>query len=110
MPPEIQLGVHTIRSHGARVARSHMHDWLILMLLVVIEIILNVIEPFHRFVGEEMMTDLKYPLQDNTVPLWAVPVCCVWESFLLNSLCLDVLSRHYTLFVENYNQSLVYNL
>lgn len=73
--PEIQLGTHTVRSHGARLARTHMHDWLILLLLVVIEVVLNVIEPFHRFVGQEMMTDLKYPLQDNTVPVWAVPVC-----------------------------------
>lgn len=72
--PEIQLGAHTIRSHGTQVARLHMHDWLILMLLVVIEVVLNVIEPFHRFVGEDMMEDLKYPLQDNTVPVWAVPV------------------------------------
>ncbi|KAK6134237.1 hypothetical protein DH2020_032042 [Rehmannia glutinosa] len=72
--PEIQLGAHTIRSHGAQVARFHMHDWLILMLLVVIEIVLNVIEPFHRFVGEDMMTDLKYPLKDNTIPFWAVPI------------------------------------
>ncbi|KAL2542538.1 Lipid phosphate phosphatase 2 [Abeliophyllum distichum] len=75
--PEIQLGAHTIRSHGAQVARFHMHDWLILMLLVVIEIILNIIEPFHRFVGEEMLTDLKYPLQDNTVPFWAVPLIAI---------------------------------
>ncbi|XP_073064448.1 lipid phosphate phosphatase 2-like isoform X2 [Primulina eburnea] len=75
--PEIQLGAHTIRSHGARVVRFHMHDWLILMLLVVIEIILNVINPFYRFVGEDMMTDLKYPLKDNTVPFWAVPLIAV---------------------------------
>ncbi|KAL2235041.1 UNVERIFIED_CONTAM: Lipid phosphate phosphatase 2 [Sesamum indicum] len=75
--PEIQLGAHTIRTHGAQVARFHMHDWLILMLLVVIEIILNVIEPFHRFVGEDMMTDLKYPLKDNTVPFWAVPIIAI---------------------------------
>ncbi|KAL3830853.1 hypothetical protein ACJIZ3_019655 [Penstemon smallii] len=75
--PEAQLGRHTIRSHGAQVARFHMHDWLILMLLVVIEVILNVIEPFHRFVGEDMMTDLRYPLQDNTVPLWAVPIIAI---------------------------------
>ncbi|PSR84952.1 Lipid phosphate phosphatase [Actinidia chinensis var. chinensis] len=72
--PEIQLGAHTLRSHGAKVARIHMHDWLILLLLVVIEVILNLIEPFHRFVGEEMMEDLKYPLQGNTVPIWAVPI------------------------------------
>ena len=72
--PEIQLGTHTLRSHGAKVARIHMHDWLILLLLVVIEVILNLIEPFHRFVGEEMMEDLKYSLKGNTVPIWAVLV------------------------------------
>lgn len=75
--PEIQLGAHTFRSHGVQVARFHMHDWIILFLLVVIEIGLNVIEPFHRFVGVEMMTDLKYPLKDNTVPLWAVPIVAI---------------------------------
>ncbi|GAA0151495.1 phosphatase [Lithospermum erythrorhizon] len=75
--PEIQLGAHTIRSHGRQVARIHMHDWLILALLVVIDIILNVIEPFHRFVGEDMMTDISYPLKENTVPLWAVPIVAV---------------------------------
>ena len=73
--PEIQLGTHTVRSHGARLLRIHIQDWLILLLLIVIEVVLNVIEPFHHFVGQEMMTDLKFPLQDNTVPLWAVPVC-----------------------------------
>ena len=72
--PEIQLGAHTLRSHGAKVARIHMHDWLILLLLVVIEVILNLIEPFHRFVGEKMMEDLKSPLKGNTVPIWAVLV------------------------------------
>ena len=72
--PEIQLGMHTIRSHGTRVARTHMHDWLILLLLVIIDAVLNLIQPFHRFVGEGMMTDLRYPLKANTIPFWAVPV------------------------------------
>lgn len=72
--PEIQLGSHTVRSHGMKVARTHKHDWLILILLVIIEAVLLVIEPFHRFLGEEMMTDFRYPLQGNTVPFWAVPV------------------------------------
>lgn len=54
-----------------------MHDWLILLLLVVVEVILNLIEPFHRFVGEEMLTDLKYPMKGNTVPFWAVPVIAI---------------------------------
>ncbi|XVE84891.1 hypothetical protein DITRI_Ditri17bG0048100 [Diplodiscus trichospermus] len=81
--PEIQLGAHTVRSHGVKVARTHMHDWLILLLLVVIEVILNVIEPFHRFVGEDMMTDLKYPLKDNTVPFWAVPMIAIILPFFV---------------------------
>ncbi|CAM8957162.1 unnamed protein product [Rhodiola kirilowii] len=71
---DFHLGVHTIKSHGVKVVKLHMHDWMILVLLVVLEVVLNVIEPFHRFVGEEMMTDLKYTLKSNTVPFWAVPV------------------------------------
>jgi hypothetical protein len=64
----------TIRSHGVRVLRSHTYDWLALLLLVAVEILLNAIEPFHRFVGAGMMTDLSYPMKSNTVPVWAVPV------------------------------------
>lgn len=71
---EVDLGAHTIRSHGARVARNHKHDWLILVLLGVIVIVLNIIHPFYRFVGKDMMDDLKYPFKDNTVPTWSVPV------------------------------------
>ncbi|CAM8984057.1 unnamed protein product [Rhodiola kirilowii] len=78
MPDNVLLGSsHTVRSHGATVARIHLHDWLILLLLGVIEIILNVIEPFHRFVGEGMMTDLKFPLKPNTIPIWAVPIIAI---------------------------------
>ena len=72
---DIQLSAHSLRSHGMKVARVHMHDWFILLLLVGIEILLNVIDPFNRFVGKDMMADLKYPLKNNTVPVWAVPVC-----------------------------------
>ncbi|KAG8366657.1 hypothetical protein BUALT_Bualt17G0102400 [Buddleja alternifolia] len=69
---------HTINSHGGQLARNHKNDWLILILLVVLEIILNVvIHPFHRFVGEGMMEDLRYPMKDNTVPFWAVPLYAV---------------------------------
>ncbi|XP_062145335.1 lipid phosphate phosphatase 2-like [Alnus glutinosa] len=79
--PEIQLGAHTLRSHGVKVARIHMYDWLILVLLVVMDLILNLIEPFHRFVGEGMMTDLRYPLKGNTVPFWAVPIVAILLPF-----------------------------
>ncbi|KAG5521588.1 hypothetical protein RHGRI_033968 [Rhododendron griersonianum] len=74
---QVELGAHTIKSHGAKIARNHMHDWLILLLLVVIEVVLYVIHPFYRFVGKDMMTDLKYPLNENTVPVWAVPMYSV---------------------------------
>lgn len=74
---KLQLGSHTVRSHGVKVARTHMHDWLILVLLVVIEVILYIMHPFYRYVGKDMMTDLKYPLKSNTVPSWTVPVSIV---------------------------------
>ncbi|KAL5726569.1 hypothetical protein ACHQM5_009603 [Ranunculus cassubicifolius] len=74
---EVQLGAHTVRSHGWQVAKTHMHDWLILLLLGAIIVGLNVIHPFYRFVGKDMMTDLKYPLKSNTVPTWAVPMYAV---------------------------------
>ncbi|CAN6700389.1 unnamed protein product [Malus baccata var. baccata] len=73
----VQLGSYTVRSHGVTLARTHMHDWVILMLLGLIVVILNVIHPFYRFVGKDMMTDLKYPLKSNTVPVWAVPMYAV---------------------------------
>lgn len=84
--PGIDLGAHTIKSHGAAVARNHMHDWLILLLLVVIEVILFVIHPFYRYVGKDMMTDLKYPMKGNTVPSWAVPVS-IFSVFVSLPIC-----------------------
>lgn len=72
--PEIMLGSHTVKSHGVKVARGHMHDWIILLVLAAIDIGLNVIEPFHRFVGKGMMADLRYPFKGDTIPFWAVPV------------------------------------
>ncbi|XP_041015106.1 lipid phosphate phosphatase 2-like isoform X3 [Juglans microcarpa x Juglans regia] len=74
---EVELGTHTIRSHGATLAWNHSYDWLILLLLAVIEVVVYIIGPFHRFVGKDMMTDLKYPMKDNTVPVWSVPMYAV---------------------------------
>lgn len=78
--PDIQMGSHTLRSHGTKVLRFHMQDWIILILLAVIDGCLNIIEPFHRFVGRDMMTDLRYPMKKNTVPFWAVPVHSILSS------------------------------
>ncbi len=80
------LGCYTIKSHGTKVARLHMYDWIILLLLAVIDGLLNIIEPFHRFVGRDMMTDLRYPLKGNTVPFWAVPVCS-YDVSSVNYIC-----------------------
>lgn len=74
---QIDPTAHTIKSHGATLARNHIHDWLILVLLILIEVILNVIHPFRRFVGRDMMEDLRYPMKQNTVPVWAVPLYAV---------------------------------
>ncbi|TVU08163.1 hypothetical protein EJB05_41554 [Eragrostis curvula] len=66
-----------LKTHGTRVARLHLSDWIVLVLLAVADGVLNLIEPFHRFVGEDMVSGLRYPLKDNTVPVWAVPVLAV---------------------------------
>uniref|UniRef100_A0ACD5TZY9 Uncharacterized protein n=1 Tax=Avena sativa TaxID=4498 RepID=A0ACD5TZY9_AVESA len=63
-----------LKTHGAKVARRHMVDWIVLVLLAAVAVTLNSIEPFHRFVGKDMMVDLLYPLKGNTVPIWAVAV------------------------------------
>uniref|UniRef100_A0A8R7TXR0 Phosphatidic acid phosphatase type 2/haloperoxidase domain-containing protein n=1 Tax=Triticum urartu TaxID=4572 RepID=A0A8R7TXR0_TRIUA len=63
-----------VTSHGAKIARLHMYDWIVLVILVVVDVVLNKIEPFHRFVGSDMLTDLRYPMKDNTVPFWTVPI------------------------------------
>ena len=63
-----------LKTHGAKVARLHMVDWIVLVLLAAAVVVLNLIEPFHRFVGKGMMDTLMYPLKENTVPIWAVPV------------------------------------
>nr|CAB3473814.1 unnamed protein product [Digitaria exilis] len=59
------------------VVRSHTCDWFALVLLVAADVLLNAVEPFHRFVGAGMMEDLRYPLKSNTVPIWAVPIIAV---------------------------------
>ncbi|KAG2617746.1 hypothetical protein PVAP13_3NG183374 [Panicum virgatum] len=78
-PPTIRLGPpHPyLTTHGGKVARLHLYDWVVLALLVAIDVGLNLIEPFHRFVGEDMMAELRYPLKSNIVPVWAVPIYAV---------------------------------
>lgn len=56
-------------------ARTHKLDWLVLVLLVILDLFLDASEPFHRFVGEGMMMDLKYPYKHETIPFRVVQVC-----------------------------------
>lgn len=71
---DVQLGSHTVRSHGIKVARTHKFDWLILIFLVVLVMVLKIVHPFYRFVGKDMMNDLRYPFKTSTIPSWALPV------------------------------------
>ncbi|KAG4984513.1 hypothetical protein AAZX31_10G256100 [Glycine max] len=77
MRQQLDPSAHTMKSHGSALARKHVRDWLILLLLIVIEIVLFVIHPFKRFVGRDMMEDIRYPMKENTVPVWAVPLYAV---------------------------------
>ncbi|MFS7996602.1 putative phosphatidate phosphatase [Helianthus anomalus] len=67
-------GARTISSHGKEVLKEHAHDWAVLLLLGLTDFFLNMIEPFHRYVAQDMMTDIKYPFYEkDTIPMWAVP-------------------------------------
>ncbi|XP_058783746.1 probable lipid phosphate phosphatase 4 [Vicia villosa] len=63
-----------LQSPGAKLAITHMHDWLIILVLAGIDGLLNMIEPFHRYVGKDMMQDLMFPFREDTIPMWGVPV------------------------------------
>ena len=47
---------------------------LLLVLLAVIEVGLNAIRPFYRWVGKYMTTGPKYTLKENIVPFWVIHV------------------------------------
>ncbi|XP_074278787.1 putative lipid phosphate phosphatase 3, chloroplastic [Silene latifolia] len=74
---ESEVRAYTVFSHGAPLARKHLYDWLILLILVGIQVVLNILDPFKRFVGKDMMVDLKYPFHPNTIPFWTVYVYCI---------------------------------
>ncbi|OIW07384.1 hypothetical protein TanjilG_10219 [Lupinus angustifolius] len=107
---EVQRGSHTVASHGYTVARTHKHDWFILLLLVLIEIVLYIINPFYRFVGKDMMTDLKYPLKSTTVPFWAVPIYAVLLPMLIFLVVYirrrDVYDLHHSILVRDNERKL----
>ncbi|XP_039837253.1 uncharacterized protein LOC120697933 [Panicum virgatum] len=38
-----------LTTHGGKVARLHLVDWVVLALLVAVDVGLNLVEPFHRY-------------------------------------------------------------
>ncbi|TVU22015.1 hypothetical protein EJB05_31691 [Eragrostis curvula] len=74
---EVQLNSHTIQTHGASLARKHTLDWLVLILLAAAVVALHYVPPFSRFVGRDMMTDIRYPVKQSTVPAWGVPIISI---------------------------------
>lgn len=54
--------------------RFHLHDWVILFGLLILDSVLAKIHPFERFVGEFSLDNFRYPHKGNTVPFWAVPI------------------------------------
>uniref|UniRef100_A0A0D9UWJ8 Phosphatidic acid phosphatase type 2/haloperoxidase domain-containing protein n=1 Tax=Leersia perrieri TaxID=77586 RepID=A0A0D9UWJ8_9ORYZ len=74
---EVQLISHTIQTHGVRLARKHLHDWVVLVLLGALVIALHYAAPFGRFIGKGMMTDISYPVKQSTVPAWGVPIISI---------------------------------
>lgn len=69
--------VNTVRGALYRLLRFHLHDWIVIFGLAILDGVLNIIHPFYRFVGESMIGDYMYPLKPNTVPFQAVPIIAV---------------------------------
>eukprot|EP00270_Netrium_digitus_P009842 TRINITY_DN3017_c0_g1_i1.p1 TRINITY_DN3017_c0_g1~~TRINITY_DN3017_c0_g1_i1.p1 ORF type:complete len:279 (-),score=52.49 TRINITY_DN3017_c0_g1_i1:361-1197(-) len=70
-------GVHPGRIHVTLKQMLHKYwvDWLTLALLMATDGAINVLfPPFHRYIDQEQLKDLMYPLKSNTVPAWTVPI------------------------------------
>ncbi|CAI5976938.1 unnamed protein product [Closterium sp. NIES-65] len=74
--PDVATNGQATRRRGSLKALFNKYavDWGVLLLIVAGAIAVNFIEPFPRFVDSEDMEGLMYPLLDNTVPSWAVPL------------------------------------
>lgn len=54
--------------------KRYLFDWFLLFVLIVCSGLVNLIHPFHRYVNEEILKSLMFPLKDNTIPSAIVPV------------------------------------
>jgi hypothetical protein len=69
--PELKLFGHV---------KYHVGDWTIIIVCIILDVILNLIHPFNRFVGKynfEYDASLRFPVKANTVPFWAVPIIAI---------------------------------
>lgn len=67
---------HTNLGFG-RLILHHWKDWIFVIILLILEVILQIIHPYKRYVGAHMFVtgELMYPMRNQTVPTYAVPVC-----------------------------------
>lgn len=61
------------------VARQRIADWVSVAGLAMLFLTLELwVPPYVRFIPESQLDDLKYPLKEDTVPSWLVPVVAVF--------------------------------
>lgn len=62
-----------------RLVLHHWKDWVFVVLLFVLYIVLEIIHPYRRYIGELMFSTgrYSYPLLHQTVPAAAVPVIAI---------------------------------
>eukprot|EP00249_Psilotum_nudum_P004785 c18283_g1_i1 orf=344-1273(+) len=72
----------TARAALFRLLRFHLHDWVAIFGLAILDGVLNIIHPFYRYVGKSMIDDYMFPLKKNTIPFEAVPVIALVIPFV----------------------------
>jgi diacylglycerol diphosphate phosphatase/phosphatidate phosphatase len=74
-PSSVDINEHTDLKLG-KLFLHHWKDWVFVVFLIIMEVVLNVIHPYKRYLGKEMFVtgEYMYPLMKQTVPAAAVPV------------------------------------
>jgi membrane-associated phospholipid phosphatase len=74
----------TVKVSLVSLIKHHLRDWLWIGVMIALELIMYfIVPPFHRFVNEPMIEDLRYPRKPETVPTWSVGVVAVVLPFLI---------------------------
>ncbi|BBN15092.1 diacylglycerol diphosphate phosphatase / phosphatidate phosphatase [Marchantia polymorpha subsp. ruderalis] len=72
--PDMKLG---------QLFKHHLKDWLVIVLLIILDVVLNIIHPFNRYVGSMNIDSVRFPHKKNTVPVWSVPIYAVLLPILI---------------------------